>query len=83
MQSRERISAATWVVVQDAHVSEDIFQNTVIKAVTKEVQFDAEAALLSWAMISARREGLDWLRKDAHPNREEPLIDGSFVANAR
>ena len=44
MQSRERISAATWVVVQDAHVSEDIFKNTVIKAVTKEVQFEAEAA---------------------------------------
>ena len=47
MQSRERISAATWVVVQDSHVAEDIFQNTVIKAVTREVQFDAEAALLS------------------------------------
>jgi hypothetical protein len=28
MQSRERISAAAWLVVKDAHVAEDIFQNT-------------------------------------------------------
>ena len=55
MQSRERIAAAVWVVVRDAHVAEDIFQNTVLKAVTKEVSFDADAALLSWAFIAARR----------------------------
>ena len=76
MQSRERISAATWVVVQDSHVAEDIFQNTVIKAVTREVQFKAEAALLSWAMISARREGLDWLRKH---RRERVGIDEEIL----
>ena len=63
MQSRERISAAAWVVVQDAHVAEDIFQNTVLKAVTKDVSFEAEAALLSWAYITTRRDGLDWIRK--------------------
>ena len=44
MQSRERISAAAWLVVKDAHVAEDIFQNTVLKAVTKDVSFEAEAA---------------------------------------
>ena len=43
MQSRERISAAAWLVVKDAHVAEDIFQNTVLKAVTKDVSFEAEA----------------------------------------
>lgn len=63
MQSRERIAAAAWVVVRDAHVAEDIFQNVVLKALTKEVSFDADAALLSWAFITARREALDFLRK--------------------
>ena len=63
MQSRERISAAAWVVVQDTHVAEDIFQNTVLKAVTKDVEFEVEAALLSWAFITARRDGLNWVRK--------------------
>lgn len=63
MRSRERISAAAWIVVRDAHVAEDIFQNTVIKAVTKEVTFEADAALLSWAFITARREALDWVSK--------------------
>lgn len=29
---------------------------------TREVDFESEAALLSWAFISARREGIDWLR---------------------
>ena len=63
MQSRERISAAAWLVVKDAHVAEDIFQNTVLKAVTKDVSFQAEAALFSWAFITARRDSLNWIRK--------------------
>lgn len=63
MQSRDRIAAAAWVVVRDAHAAEDIFQNVVLKALTKEVSFEAEGALLSWAFITARREGIDWLRR--------------------
>ncbi len=63
MQSRGRIEAAAWVVVHDAHVAEDIFQNVVLKALTKEVSFKAEGAVLSWAFITARREGLDWSRR--------------------
>jgi hypothetical protein len=38
MQSRERISAAAWLVVKDTHVTEDIFQHTVLKAVTNETR---------------------------------------------
>jgi RNA polymerase sigma-70 factor (ECF subfamily) len=63
MQSRERISATAWLVVKDAHVAEDIFQNTVLKAVTKDLNFEAEAALFSWAFITARRDSLNWIRK--------------------
>ncbi len=63
MKSRDRIAAAAWVVVRDAHAAEDIFQNVALKALTKEVSFEAEGALLSWAFITARREGIDWLRR--------------------
>ena len=63
MTWRHRVSAAAWVVVRDAHAAEDIFQNVALKAMTRDVSFDAEGALLSWAFITARREGLDWLRK--------------------
>ena len=76
MQSRERISAAAWLVVKDAHVAEDIFQNTVLKAVTKDVSFEAEAALFSWAFITARRDSLNWFRKH---RRESVGIDEDIL----
>ena len=63
MRSRTRVSAAAWVVVRDAHAAEDIFQNVALKAMTRDVTFDNESALLSWALITARREGIDWLRR--------------------
>ena len=63
MKSRDRIAAVAWVVVRDAHAAEDIFQNVALKALEQEIQFPAEGALLSWAFITARREGIDWLRR--------------------
>jgi len=63
MKSRDRIAAAAWVVVRDAHAAEDIFQNVALKALTKEVNFESEGSVLSWAFITARREGIDWLRR--------------------
>ena len=76
MQSRERISAAAWLMVKDAHVAEDIFQNTVLKAVTKDVSFDTEAALFSWAFITTRRDSLNWIRKH---RRESVGIDEEIL----
>jgi len=63
MRARVRLSAAAWLVVRDTHASEDIFQNVALKAMTREVSFENEAALMSWAFITARREGIDWLRR--------------------
>ncbi len=56
MKSRDRISAAAWIVLRDAHAAEDIFQNVVLRALKREIQFPAEGALLSWAFITACRE---------------------------
>jgi len=76
MKSRDRIAAAVWVVVRDAHAAEDIFQDVVLKALTKEVSFEAEGALLSWAFITARRGGIDWLRRH---RRELTSLDSEIL----
>lgn len=61
--ARQRLSATAWLIVTDAHAAEDIFQNVALKSVTREVSFEHEGALLSWATVSAKREAIDWLRK--------------------
>lgn len=63
MEARIRLSAAAWLVTRDAHASEDVFQNMALKAITRKVEFENESALLSWAFIVVRREGIDWLRR--------------------
>ena len=76
MSSRDRIAAAAWVVVRDAHTAEDVFQNVAVKALTREISFEAEGAVLSWAFITARREGIDWLRRH---RREAPGLDTEIL----
>jgi RNA polymerase sigma-70 factor (ECF subfamily) len=63
MAWRPRVSAAAWVIVRDTHAAEDIFQDVALKAMTCEVSFETANALLSWAFVTARREGIDWLRR--------------------
>lgn len=76
MKWRTRVSAAAWVVVHDAHAAEDIFQNVALKAMTREVSFQTESALMSWSFITARREGIDWLRRH---QRETFCLDGEIL----
>ena len=76
MQARTRISAAAWLVVRDAHAAEDIFQNVALKALTRQVSFPSAAAVLSWASVTARREGIDWLRRT---RRESPALDDTLL----
>jgi RNA polymerase sigma-70 factor, ECF subfamily len=88
MKWRSRIAAAAWVVVRNAHAAEDIFQNVALKAMTREVSFDAESPLLSWAFITARREGIDWLRRHRRetdcPNTEVlDLLDREWMTQSR
>lgn len=75
MRLRTRVSAAAWVVVRDAHAAEDIFQNVALKAMTREVSFETDSALRSWAFITARREGIDWLRR----HRREAGLDADVL----
>jgi len=77
MAWRTRVSAAAWLVVRDSHAAEDIFQNVALKAMTRGVDFESEPALLSWAFITARREGIDWLRRHSRESAglEPELLD--------
>lgn len=62
-EARQRLSAAAWLIVRDTQAAEDLFQNVALKSVTKNVTFEHDGALLSWAMVSIKREAIDWLRK--------------------
>lgn len=76
MKWRTRVSAAAWIIARDTHAAEDIFQNTVLKAMTRDVGFETEASLLSWAFITARREAIDWLRRLA---RSEECLEPELL----
>ena len=76
MKARTRLSAAAWLVVRDTHAAEDIFQNVTLKAMTRPVLFENEASLMSWALVTARREGIDWQRRH---QRESLGIDPEIL----
>ena len=87
MQGRSRIAAAAWLLVRDYHAAEDCFQNMLLKAMTKDVSFPTEAALMSWAFVVVRRDAMDWLdrrgRKVAILDEKVlTMLDGQQVASA-
>ena len=59
-------------LMESGKLDEDSF-----KAMAKEVTFDSEGALMSWAFITARREGIDWLRrqKNAPVSLDETILE--------
>ena len=76
VQWRTRISASAWIVVRNTHTAEDIYQNVVLKAMTRQIVFESEAAVLSWAFVTARREGIDWLHRH---RRQVTMQDPSWL----
>ncbi|MCM8538575.1 MAG: RNA polymerase sigma factor [Lentisphaeraceae bacterium] len=63
MKTREKLSATIYLIIRDAQLAEDIFQNVTLKALTKGATFASEDYLLSWSFITAKREAIDWQRK--------------------
>ena len=68
MKARERLSATVFLIIRDTQIAEDIFQNVTLKALTKGATFASEDYLLSWTFISAKREAIDWQRKQKREN---------------
>lgn len=69
MSWRTTISAAAYVILRDVHRAEDVFQSVVLKALHGQVRFASEAALMSWALVSARHESIDILRRQQSEQR--------------
>ena len=74
MQSRERISAAAWLVVKDAHVAEDIFQDTFIKVINslQRGKYNEEGKFLPWMMRIAHNLVIDHFRKESKMRKIRP-----------
>ncbi len=63
--ARARLSAGYFLVLRDAHLAEDVFQEVMVKALGQPDLFTSEAQLLSWARAVGRNAGLNLLRKSA------------------
>lgn len=61
--ARARLSAGFFLVLRDAHLAEDVFQEVMVKALAQPDLFTNEAQLLSWARAVGRNAGLNLLRK--------------------
>jgi len=61
--ARARLSAGFFLVLRDAHLAEDVFQEVMVKALGHQDFFTNEAQLLSWARAVGRNAGLNLLRK--------------------
>ena len=76
LSQRARISAGVWLVVRDVHLSEDVFQEVMVKALSDQKAFGNEAHLLSWCRVTARNLALNLMRKRG---RETTSLDGEIL----
>lgn len=60
----ERLSLTAFIatVVRNYHLAEDLYQETCIKAMTSQQQFESSEHLLNWARRTARNRAIDVLR---------------------
>lgn len=77
MQWRHKLTAAAWLVVRDTHAADDIFQTVVLKALSSEAVFDAEAAVVSWSFVTCRNASIDWLRRR---RKETAVLEADTIA---
>lgn len=77
MQWRQKLTAAAWLVVRDTHAADDIFQTVVLKALSAEAVFEAEAAVVSWSFVTCRNASIDWLRRR---RKETAVLEANTIA---
>jgi RNA polymerase sigma-70 factor (ECF subfamily) len=62
LSHRAGISASIWLVLRDVHLTEDVFQEVMIKALDHQDIFTNESQLLSWCRVTARNAALNLVR---------------------
>ena len=73
LEARLRLCAGLWAVLRDTHAIEDIFQVTVLRAVSGAESLRDENHALAWARTTARNLAIDHIRK--HSSRMTVLDD--------
>lgn len=62
LADRVRLCASVWAVVRDTHLADDIFQETVLKAIGDPSRFNDARHVSRWAMTAARNLAIDAAR---------------------
>ena len=76
LAQRARVNAGVWLVVRDVHLAEDVFQETMVKALAPGASFSNESHLLSWCRVTARNLALNLMKKRG---REITTLDGAII----
>ena len=74
------LTAYIATVTRDFHVSEDIFQEVCVKAVSRENEFETAEHLIHWARVVGRNRAIDVLR--ARNGRYSGLSDSLLATLA-
>ena len=63
LQQRVRLSSVAWNVLRDRQQAEDLFQDTVVKAIKRIGDFEDEDHLVRWAVVAIRNAAIDMARQ--------------------
>lgn len=63
LAARLRLCSVAWNVLRDRQQAEDLFQETVIKAVQRTDGFEDIDHLLGWAVVTIRNAAIDLVRQ--------------------
>ncbi|MEM7011833.1 MAG: sigma-70 family RNA polymerase sigma factor [Verrucomicrobiota bacterium] len=63
LKQRIRLCSVAWNVLRDRQQAEDLFQDTVVKAVRRLETFEDEDHLTSWAVVTIRNAAIDAMRQ--------------------
>jgi len=76
--ARLKLGALAWGIVRDYHLTEDLLQNLIVKALARKEQFENEDYLLAWARVSIRNASIDHCRQTK--NRKNLLDQAALDA---
>ena len=76
LADRAKLLAYIWSIVHDEHVTEDVFQEVSMLAVSKRAKIRDREALLPWLRRTARYRALHAIR---HKGKAPLLLDGSTL----
>ena len=75
LRGRPRIMAMALAIVRDAHAADDIFQQVVLSALERRVQFRDPHHVLAWAIRAARFRAIDLARQRKLHSLSDTVLD--------